>query len=514
MKNLLFIFVLTVLLSACTNEDIENTSTPICFTTIETRASGAKWDKDDLIGLFMKHPDTSLSEGSIIGQATNICYRTPDGDGNFMPKNTAIYFPEDKSAVDFIAYYPYKELTSPFSYSLDISDQSVPENIDFMYADNLRNILPQPNALGLQFKHILSRLVIKTTAKSGLLYPIKMTLKQIPVKAQIALSDASITTEHETLKDVTLKTALSGSRAQSSALILPTAEPTALTIVIEYNNKTYTKELPSYILEGGKTYEYTLSLEGFTPDINYRNWRETPLITPDMLADDNLMYVIHEMPNMTDTWTNGKLRNYSLLYDKDLKFAYWVAYPLFKDCIGSSGRTDAWNYDPAIPSAFQANLSSGFGNQYDRGHQIPSGDRTCDKETNRSTFYYSNMTPQVGVKLNQYIWNQLESKVRTWVNDTDTVFVVTGAMPPATGTIERQKGMAVPAYYFKALARKRNGDTGYTTIAFKLENRNYTNTDYMQSAMSVKELEDLTGFVFFPTIDNSIKAILDKSMWN
>lgn len=514
MKKLLSIFVLTALLSSCKNEDNERVKTPIYFTTVETRASGVKWDNNDAIGVFMKKADLPLTAVNIVGEATNVCYTTPNGDGNFVPKNSSLYFPEDQSAVDFIAYYPHKELVSPFTYALDISDQSTPEAIDLMYADNLENVLPQPNALALQFKHMLSRIVIKTTAKSGQLHPLQMTFKQLPTNAQFSVTDASFTVDNSSLSDITLKTTAKGAIAESSALLLPNSEAITLMLEIQYNQKRYIKELPLTALESGLTYEYTLSLEGYTPSVTYRSWRETPLITSEMLADDNLMYVVHEMPNMTDTWTNGKLRNYSLLYDKDLKFAYWVAYPLFADCIGSSGRTDDWGYDPAISSSFQANLSSGFGNQYDRGHQIPSGDRTCDKATNRTTFYYSNMTPQVGQKMNQYIWNQLENKVRSWVNDTDTVFVVTGAMPPKTGTVERQKGMGVPEYYFKALARKRNGESQYTTIAFKLENRNYSDTNFMQSAMSVQELETLTGFIFFPTIDTSIKATLDTNKWN
>lgn len=216
---------------------------------------------------------------------------------------------------------------------------------------------------------------------------------------------------------------------------------------------------------------------------------------------------------MKDPVSKKSLRNYCLLYDTDLKFAYWVAYPLFADVIKKgTNRTNAWGYDPSISSSLQANLSSGFngGAVYDRGHQLPSADRICDAATNRTTFYYSNMTPQIGKKLNQSIWANLEDKVRGWVSGTDTLFVVTGAMPPQNGTIERQKGMAVPAYYFKALARQVNKT--FYTIAFKMDNKAYSGTDYMSTAISVEELEQLTGFTFFPTLDAQAKK-LDKSKW-
>lgn len=91
-------------------------------------------------------------------------------------------------------------------------------------------------------------------------------------------------------------------------------------------------------------------------------------------------------------------RNYSMLYDTQYKVAYWVAYPLSNDYLGSQDRTDKWAYDPAFLSNLQANLESGYPNnaslQIDRGHQLPSGDRTYNRAENESTFYYTNMTPQ------------------------------------------------------------------------------------------------------------------------
>jgi endonuclease G len=205
----------------------------------------------------------------------------------------------------------------------------------------------------------------------------------------------------------------------------------------------------------------------------------------------------------------GTMRNYTMFYDKTLKFAYWVSYPLFKECIGTHQRTDPWRYDDLIESKWQADLSSGFGDPYDRGHQLPSGDRTCDKVTNDDTFFFTNATPQVS-SMNQGIWNTLEGKVRNWMSATDTLYVVTGAMPPTTN-ISYRKGMAIPEYYFKAIARK-SGST-YQTIAFKMANQNIPG-NYMEYAISVSELEKQTGFIFFPQLSSSIKEQLNTNLWN
>lgn len=200
-----------------------------------------------------------------------------------------------------------------------------------------------------------------------------------------------------------------------------------------------------------------------------------------------------------------------MLYDTDLKIAYWVAYPLCGYYLGDSGRTDAWDFDPSIPNGLQANLGKGF-NGYDRGHQIPSGDRTGSRSMNTATFYYTNMTPQIGKGLNQTIWADLEGAVRGWSSGIDTLYVVTGAMP-VTQTDKNityvddnsGKDVAVPKYYFKALARRISSTGSYQTIAFKMDQKRYSGNDYAQCALSVNELEEITGFTFFPNIDDQYK---------
>ena len=73
--------------------------------------------------------------------------------------------------------------------------------------------------------------------------------------------------------------------------------------------------------------------------------------------------------------------------------------------------------------------------------------------------------------------------------------------------------MAVPAYYFKALARKKTGQSDFSTIAFRCDNIAYSNTNYLSHVLSVDALEEMTGFTFFPHISSSIKAVLNTSDW-
>lgn len=162
------------------------------------------------------------------------------------------------------------------------------------------------------------------------------------------------------------------------------------------------------------------------------------------------------------------VRNYSLCFDKKLRVAHWVAYPLHASYIGSLDRSEAWAPDPKIPQQYQPALWLGGyqnGNVYNRGHQIPSKDRTTVEEMNKQTFYASNMTPQRG-QFNQNMWAALEAKVRSYVCP-DTLYVVTGCYFANLDESTKDKAgnvCPVPTNYFKVLllhARRQRPASGH-----------------------------------------------------
>ena len=243
-------------------------------------------------------------------------------------------------------------------------------------------------------------------------------------------------------------------------------------------------------------------------------WKEIPLGG----SNSNTKVVSHSFELAGKT-----LRNYTLMYDRSEKIAYWVAYPHNPVYIGSASRTDAWQPDPGISSSEQSALYGGL-QGYDRGHQIPSADRTCSFQANSQTFYFTNMTPQLG-SLNQFMWASLENQVRGWMSACDTLYVVTGAILKTVGgneTINRvfdNTGslVAVPNYYYKVLLRLK--DQKYDAIGFWFEHRSYGsgNATALQTK-SVDQIETLTGFDFFTNLDITVQNQAESSWapsdWN
>lgn len=537
MKSLLGIMLSLSILQSCQNDEtniIQNevNNKGITFSSIiddaqNSRAYDTSWEANDVIGVFM----LANSDKNVLD--TNIPYVTSKGDGYFVSQNSPIYYPD--GPVDFIAYYPYSgAINDHTNYLIDLSNQTKQNAIDLMTAVNLTGrqlTSPQGN---LQFKHLLAKLVLNLNSTSGSsLKGIKASISGLKVKGTANLSNGSITPSGEV---TTFSLFINEEATQAEAILLPQDLSGKLKIKLELNGQS--KEINTEIsgsIEKGYKYIYNVNVNyqggeiTTDPQAKYTRWTETPLITESELAKPNIKYIIHYSKEYYTTSTlNGvEIRNYSMLYDTDLKMAYWVAYPLcdwyLKDNIG---RTEDWNYDDLLDKSLQPNLKknsfNGKGDDYDKGHQIPSADRqrsNNDKLINRQTFYYTNITPQSGKNMNQKIWRNLEDAVRGWGSGKDTLYVVTGAMPttPTDKTINytidnNGNKVAIPKYYFKALARKVNEQ--FQTIAYKLDNTPYEDGNYNVGIISVKELEELTGFTFFPDrpeITESIKS--QKTAW-
>lgn len=492
-----------------------------------SRVVDASWEQGDKIGVFMKKAGT---EAVIRG---NVPYVTKSGNGNFVGENGPMEFPEGEGVkVDFIAYYPYTTRAENFKqYGIDLTNQQNQRALDLMKAVNLVKrdaTSPQGN---LQFCHLLSKLVLNLTPSQGAsLKGIKATVSALKVKGNADLSaNGTITLEDQT---AAVEMFVNAEGTQAEAVLLPQDLTGKLKITLELNGEQ--REVTTNIsgkLEAGKKYICNLKINfsgggQITPEpqAKYVRWGETPLITDADLANKNLKYITHYSGEKYTNcaWAGTEIRNYSMLYDTNLKMAYWVAYPLCHWYLdGDAGRTNAWGFDTSFDSSLQPKMEKGL-NGYDRGHQIPSGDRqrtSNGKLMNRQTFFFTNMTAQVGKKMNQSIWQELESAVRDWSSATDTLYVVTGAMPttPTDKSINYTKdnsgnNIAVPKYYFKALARKSGGNV--QTVAYKLENRDYPDRNYEVGRMSVNELEELTGFNFFCDLPGVTEEIENqKSGW-
>ena len=233
---------------------------------------------------------------------------------------------------------------------------------------------------------------------------------------------------------------------------------------------------------------------------------------PQMRAEDGLEFFTRSCQ-----LGDARVRNYSFYWDGFDRLSHWVAYPLCSAYLGSSGRSDAWGYDPLLPAGRQQDISGGYqkGNdptRYDRGHQIPSADRTASYSLNITTFYATNMTPQNNA-FNGGIWATLEGRVRDWARQSDTLYVVTGCVMDGSRSYVLDRSsvtVRVPTAYYKAVLRYsadvQQGHGGFLAAGFWFEHKDYDDSpkELKAHSLSLSELESRLGYALFVNLPRRV----------
>lgn len=227
---------------------------------------------------------------------------------------------------------------------------------------------------------------------------------------------------------------------------------------------------------------------------------------------ENLSDGFPQLPGtMTGTIYNHK--KYSCFYNDELVGSYWVSYILTADMVKSqnidrSGET--FIADPLLDEHPHAVNSDYTKSGYDRGHLCPNGDMNYNKEFMDETYFLSNVLPQIP-NFNRGIWEKLEEKVRDWAVQNDSIYVIVGALFNQNPKRIGKDKVAVPSKFYKVVfdITKKGG---YKMIAFLFDNKEYNNNNYYQNALSISDLEQITGIKFFPNYSDSQIATLKSTL--
>lgn len=245
---------------------------------------------------------------------------------------------------------------------------------------------------------------------------------------------------------------------------------------------------------------------------------EARMETPRILNDGTTVVISHDV-----TLNGKKVNTYELEFDKTKLHSRWVAFRFDgitrAKTVGRSN--EPFMDDPKLNSSFHIGYN-GFGKDYNRGHLCASEDRVYDRTANEQTFYMSNMSPQLA-SFNQGYWVTLESRVQSKGRDAsfaDTLYVVKGGTirnDQILNYITRANGkkVPIPKYYYMALLKVKNGV--YSSIAFWIEHKEYGYSydhkaplsELMKHAVSVNEVEKLTGIDFFPNLPDAAEEKIE-----
>jgi endonuclease G len=198
---------------------------------------------------------------------------------------------------------------------------------------------------------------------------------------------------------------------------------------------------------------------------------------------------------------------YQLEYDEAHEQAAWVYYRLTSEFIKGPGeRKNRFKPDTLIKSG-SAQLIDYKGSGFDRGHLCPAGNMKINQLAMDESFYMSNMSPQLP-GFNRGKWRQLEGQVRKWLEQEDTLHVVTGPiLSDSLGSIGVNK-VTIPAYYYKVIYDPTEEKK---MIAFIMPNKKIKN-DIFHFIVTVDEVEKRTGIDFFSGLDDLLEKRLEGEL--
>lgn len=222
----------------------------------------------------------------------------------------------------------------------------------------------------------------------------------------------------------------------------------------------------------------------------------------------------------------GDRVNYTALYDTERYASLWVAYSLTSDDMGDVKRPTSWSYNPQLSISKQVNLCSrSYNDGYSRGHLIPNASRNARREAQEQTFYVTNSVPQIQDRFNGGVWMHLESAVQQYA-EHEPLYVTTGVVFEPVGEScevgyttakDDTKRVPVPNYFYKVVLSVERNTSGEIVdadaIGFWFEHRQYSDK-YYNYAMSVDEVERLTGFDFFASLPDDVEARAERSAKN
>lgn len=241
-------------------------------------------------------------------------------------------------------------------------------------------------------------------------------------------------------------------------------------------------------------------------------WLFENFYTPDTYSEGIVAGEKTEIPNyLMPSSTTGELvshEHFMLSYNEHFEQAEWVAYLLKKEHLTYDDRKRPYFIEDPKVKTKSADWRNYKGSGYDRGHLCPAGDRRFSKQAYNETFYTSNISPQ-DKDFNAGVWNRLEGQVRQWTKKYGTMLVVTGGvLEQGLGEIG-EEDVAVPKYFYKVIAR---GEADNLKLIGFLMPGIESKKSLDQFAVSIDEIEKMTGIDFFEKLENEKEIKLEREV--
>jgi endonuclease G len=204
---------------------------------------------------------------------------------------------------------------------------------------------------------------------------------------------------------------------------------------------------------------------------------------------------------------------FTLSYNEGYELPSWAAYQLTPEQARATGTfKEKYTEDPLVTTgspSVKDYKDAGF----IMGQLVPPEDMFTSQKAVEETFLTTNTVPHKPV-FNKNVWKKMEILIREWAAEGNTLYIVTGPVltDAPFGTFGQNK-ISIPERYYKVLLDV----TGERAIAFVIRS-NVASGAPRAFAVSVDELEKITGIDFFPALPDELETKLESSKdftkWN
>lgn len=207
---------------------------------------------------------------------------------------------------------------------------------------------------------------------------------------------------------------------------------------------------------------------------------------------------------------------YALSYNCTTGIANWASWQLDRSWLGSTDRSDNFMPNPELPADCYAVRPSDYSRSgYDRGHLVPSGDRTNSQTANENTFIMTNIIPQ-SPSNNREVWRELEEYSRELADEGKELYLVAGGEGISRKIVKSQ--VVVPEYTWKVIlilddpGNEITSENARTLAVWIPNSEEVVNTKWQDYIVSVDQVEDKTGYNFFADLPRDIQGQIEKAI--
>lgn len=244
---------------------------------------------------------------------------------------------------------------------------------------------------------------------------------------------------------------------------------------------------------------------------------DSPL-DPETYFSNNLHLVLGNPSHAGKTNPDNYLieRNqYALAYSQSRGILQWASWVLNPNWVGRTDRQDDFRPDGGLPKGtYQVTSRDYTGSGYDRGHMVPSADRTRTKRDNSSTFLMSNIFPQTPEN-NRGPWREFESYCRDLVYQQGKTLYIIGGVYGQRKELADGK-VTVPSRTWKIVVIFDTDEptveavsTQTETIAIDMPNGDNLDEQWQTYLTSIDRIELATGYDFLADVPETVQEKLE-----